>query len=123
MALGCFAGNVTTTGVVRVDSRVRKYSSRCRTLVALPLLCWPTCSARLQLKKLREAAEQSARKEAAAKAVLAAARDAAREGRSLSAEERGSVERGILNPQEEQKPKPAPPQVTKSPATFQPPQC
>ena len=99
---------------------MRKYSSRCRTLVALPLLRWPTCSARLQLKKLREAAEQSARKEAAAKAVLAAARDAAREGRSLSAEERGSVERGILNPQEEQKPKPAPPQVTKSPAAFQP---
>jgi hypothetical protein len=82
-------------------------------------LCRPTCSAHLQLKKLREGAEQSARKEAAAKAVLSAARDAAREGRSLSAEERSSVERRILNPQAEQQAKPAPPQVTKSPPAFQ----
>ena len=67
--------------------------------------------------------KQSARKEAAAKAVLAAARDAAREGRSLSAEERSSVERRILNPQAEQEPKPAQPQVMKSPAAFQSPQC
>ena len=80
---------------------------------------FPSCSAHLQLKKLREAAEQSARKEAAAKAVLAAARDAAREGRSLSAEERSSVERRILNPQAQQQSKPAPPQVTNSPSAFQ----
>ena len=42
--------------------------------------------------------EESQRKEAAAKAVLEAAKAASREGRALSAGERASVERPILNP-------------------------
>ncbi len=62
----------------------------------------------IQLKKLRAEAEQSQRKEAAAKAVLAAAKDAAREGRALGKDERSAVERPILYPQEAQE-KPAPP--------------
>ena len=67
-------------------------------------------SVSLQLEKLRAQAQQSQRKEAAAKAVLAAAKDAAREGRALSAEERSSVERPILNPEQAQK-QSSPPQV------------
>ena len=51
-----------------------------------------------QLAKLRAAAEESQRKEAAAKAVLEAAKAASREGRALSAGERASAERPILSP-------------------------
>jgi len=64
----------------------------------------------MQLEKLNAQAQQSQRKEAAAKAVLAAAKDAAREGRALSAEQRSSVERPILYPEQAQKQTP-PPQV------------
>ena len=64
----------------------------------------------LQLEKVRAQAQQSQRNEAAAKAVLAAAKDAARQGRALSAEERSSVERPILYPEQAQKQTP-PPQV------------
>lgn len=49
---------------------------------------------------MRAAAEESQRKEAAAKAVLEAARAVSREGRALSAEERASAERPILNLEE-----------------------
>ena len=65
----------------------------------------------LQLKRLRAEAEQSQRKEAAAKAVLAAAKDASREGRALSKDERSAVERPVLNPQEAQEQPAAPPAV------------
>lgn len=50
----------------------------------------------LQLERLREAAEAQQRAEAAAKAVLAAATAAAREGRPLSAAERAAAEKPIL---------------------------
>ena len=53
-----------------------------------------------QLAKLRAAAEESQRKEAAAKAVLEAAKTASREGRTLSAGDRASAERPILNPEQ-----------------------
>ena len=53
-----------------------------------------------QLAKLRAAAEESQRKEAAAKAVLEAAKAASREGRTLSAGERASAERPILYPEQ-----------------------
>ena len=38
VALVYLAGNVTSTGIVKVDSRVHKHNSGCRTLVASPLL-------------------------------------------------------------------------------------
>ena len=66
----------------------------------------------MQLKKLRAEAEQSQRKEAAAKAVLAAAKDAAREGRALSKDERSAVERPILFPEQAQEQPAAPPAVS-----------
>ncbi|BDA45967.1 probable protein TIC 62, chloroplastic at N-terminal half [Coccomyxa sp. Obi] len=53
-----------------------------------------------QLERLRQAAEQRMRAEAAAKAVLAAATAAAREGRPLSTAERAEAERPILFPEE-----------------------
>ena len=53
-----------------------------------------------QLTRLRAAAKESQRKEAAAKAVLEAAKAASREGRTLSAGERASAERPILNPEQ-----------------------
>lgn len=65
----------------------------------------------VQLERLRAEAEQSQRKEAAAKAVLAAAREASREGRSLSKEERSAVERPILFPEEAQEKASVPPSV------------
>ncbi len=55
---------------------------------------------RAQLERLRQAAEQRVRAEAAAKAVLAAATAAARDGRPLSAAERAEAERPILFPEE-----------------------
>lgn len=54
----------------------------------------------LQLARLREAVQGAQRREAAAKAVLAAATAAAREGRSLSAEERADAEKPILFPEQ-----------------------
>ena len=66
----------------------------------------------MQLKKLQAEAEQSQRKEAAAKAVLAAAKDASREGRALSKDERSAVERPILFPEEAQQKPAAPPAVS-----------
>ncbi len=71
----------------------------------------------VQLKKLRAEAEQSQRKEAAAKAVLAAAKDAAREGRALSKDERSAVEWPILYPEQAQE-KPAAPQAVRCSLYF-----
>ncbi len=62
----------------------------------------------VQLKKLRAEAQQSQRKENAAKAVLAAAKDASREGRALSKDERSALERPILYPEEAQQQPAAP---------------
>ena len=52
----------------------------------------------MQLARLREGAEESSRREEAAKAVLSAARAAQREGRVLSREDISAIEGPILNP-------------------------
>ena len=52
----------------------------------------------MQLARLREGAEESRRREEAAKAVLSAARAAQREGRVLSREDISAVEGPILSP-------------------------
>lgn len=51
-----------------------------------------------QLEEVEGAAEQARRQETAARAVLAAAQRAAREGRSLNADEISAICRPILNP-------------------------
>ena len=52
----------------------------------------------MQLARLREGAEESSRREEAAKAVLSAARAAQREGRVLSREDISAIEGPILSP-------------------------
>ena len=56
----------------------------------------PFCSA--QLKQLKAEADQAARLDSAAKAVLREAQRAARQGRSLTAAELSSIRTPILNP-------------------------
>ena len=56
------------------------------------------CSRVFQLEELEDAAGQARRQEAAARAVLAAAQRAAREGRGLNAEEISAIRQPILNP-------------------------
>lgn len=56
----------------------------------------------MQLERVREETEQNRRREEAAKAVMAAARNAQRNGEVLSAEEIQAIEASILYPEAEE---------------------